>query len=228
MEDKFYEDYFEFIMRTLGKLGLTPKTVLEIACGTGKLAKIFLDKGYSIEGLDISRSMLTVAKKKGLKVYQGNMVDFELNKKYDLILCIFDSLNYIQEASELQQCFKSVNKHLNQDGLFIFDMNSDFKINKIIPDFKTEYYKVGDIETVWLNSHETDTWISEMIFFEKTKDGKYVRFCEKHIEKAHKIGIVRKLVKKADFEIVESHSDFQFSKIRRNSKRWFFICKRRK
>lgn len=225
MRDKFYQDYYQFVTEILKEQGLEPKTILELACGTGKLAKIFLDKGYNIEGLDISKNMLRVAKKKGLKVHQGNMVDFKLKKKYDLILCIFDSLNYTQEQSELHQCFKSVKKHLSQDGLLIFDMNSDYKINKLIPNFGTEYYKVGDIEMVWLNTHEPDTWVTEMIFFEKTENGKYQRFYEKHIEKAYKISTIKSLLQKAKLEMIASYSDFQYSKMRRNAKRWFFVCK---
>jgi len=67
-------------------------------------------------------------------------------------------------------------------------MNSDFKINKAIPDnpVKTEYRKIDDIEFIWLNSHRPDTWIIELIFFEKSENGKYQRFYEKHIEKAYK------------------------------------------
>jgi len=80
MPDKFYEDYYKFIIEILKKLELKPASILELACGTGKLAKIFLDEDYNIEGLDLSQSMLSIAKKKGLKVYQGNMVNFKLNK----------------------------------------------------------------------------------------------------------------------------------------------------
>jgi SAM-dependent methyltransferase len=229
MPDRFYEDYYGFIVEILERFEIRPIESLEVACGTGKLAKIFLDKGYAIEGLDLSESMLNIAKKKGLKVHQGNMIDFELNRKYDLILCIFDSLNYVQQQSELQQCFDSVNKHLDQDGLFIFDMNSDYKINKTIPrNFaKIQYYKIGDIELIWLNSSEPNTWIADMIFFEKAENGMYRRFCEKHIEKAYKLNIVKSTLKKSRFQIAASYADFEFSKIKKNSNRWFFVCRKK-
>jgi len=146
-----------------------------------------------------------------------------------LILCIYDSLNYIQRQSDLQQCFNSVNKHLHPDGLLIFDMNSVFKINRIIPNnpVKTQYHRVGDIELVWLNLHEPDTWIAEMIFFERMENGTYQRFYEKHIEKAYRLSTVKGLLKKANFEIIAGYSDLQFNEIRKNSNRWFFLCKKR-
>jgi len=225
MPDEFYNDYYNFIVKILKQLKIKPKTILEVACGTGKLTEIFHKNHWVIEGLDLSNGMLNIAKKKGLKVYQGNMINFKLDKKYDLILNIFDSLNYIQNLSDLQKCFITANKHLEKNGLFIFDMNSDFKINKIIPTFKTEYYKIGDTELIWLNSHKPNTWIAEMMMFCKS-NGKYTRFYEKHIEKAYKLSEIKRLLKKANFELINIYSDFNFDKVRKNSKRWFFVAKK--
>jgi ubiquinone/menaquinone biosynthesis C-methylase UbiE len=225
MRDKFYKDYYAFINRILRKLKFKPKSILEVACGIGRLMEIFHKKSYQIEGLDLSKGMLRIAKKKGLKVYQGNMINFNLKKKYDLILNIFDSLNYLQKSSDLEKCFKTTNRHINQNGLFIFDMNSDFKINKIIPTFKTEYYKVGDTELIWLNKYKPNTFIAEMIMFSKS-NGKYTRFYEKHIERAYKLNKVKQLLKKANFKLISICSDFNFGKVKKNSKRWFFVTRK--
>ncbi len=225
MRDKFYKDYYNFVVKVLKQLKFRPKTILEVACGTGKLMQIFHKKGYKIEGVDLSKGMLDIAKKKGLKVQQGNMVNFNLKKRYDLIFNIFDSLNYLQKLLDLEKCFKTISRHLNGNGLFIFDMNSDFKINKVIPTFKTEYYKVGDTELIWLNKHKPNTWVAEMIMFCKS-DGEYTRFYEKHIEKAYKLNEVKRMLKKANFELINIYSDFDFSKVKKNSKRWFFVARK--
>jgi ubiquinone/menaquinone biosynthesis C-methylase UbiE len=226
MDNKFYSDYYTFIVELIKKLNFKPKNILELACGTGKLAKIFLSRGYNIEGLDLSDEMLKIAKSKGLKVYKGNIINFRLRNKYDLIVCAFDSLNYIQKKSDLQKCFNSVNRHLNQNGLFIFDMNSDFKIKNIIPKFKTKYYKIGKYILIWLNSHKKDKWIAEIILFEKLKDRIYKKFYERHIERAYRIDTIKDALKKAKFKIISTYSDFKFNKIRKDSLRWFFICKK--
>lgn len=225
MRDNFYKDYYAFVIKLLRKLKFEPKAILEVACGTGKLTGIFHKRGYNIEGLDLSTVMLKIAKKKGLKVHQGNMINFKLKKRYDLVLNIFDSLNYLQKLSDLQKCFKTTNKHLNENGLFIFDMNSDFKINKVIPKFSTEYYKVDNTELIWLNKHKPNTWIAEMTMFCKS-NGKYTRFYEKHIEKAYRFDEVKRLLKKANFELINIYSDFNFSKVKRTSKRWFFVARK--
>lgn len=222
----FHEDYYHLIKKVLNRLKFKPKTILDLACGTGKLAKLFLDHGYVVEGLDISENMLRIAKKRGLKVYQGDMVDFKLGVKYDLIICAYDSLNYILEKSDLQKCFNSVNKHLNFEGIFIFDMNSDYKINVVLPTFKTDYHKIGDTELIWLNAYQRNMWVGELVIFEKTRNGKYRRFYDKHVEKAYKMNTIKKMLEKANFEILENFSDYKFKKIEKDSKRWFFVCKR--
>ena len=221
---KFYKNYYDFIFKILKNIEIIPKSILELACGTGILAKIFLDKGFSIEGLDISKNMLEVAEKKGINTHLANMINFKLGKKYDLILCIFDSLNYIQNQSDLLCCFRSVKKHLSEKGLFIFDMNSDYYINEVIPRHGNEYHKIGNIECIWLNSHEPNTWISELIFFEEIEGGVYRRYYERHVEKAYKLTDIKNLLKKAEFYSIETYSWFDFSELGDDTQRWFFVC----
>ncbi len=225
MRGKWHKDYYKFIFKILRKLDFKPESILEVACGTGNLMEIFDNKEYKIEGLDLSNKMLDIAKKKGLRVYQGNMISFRLNKEYDLILNIFDSLNYIQKISDLQKCFESTNNHLCEHGLFIFDMNSDFKINKILPNLKTEYYNLGDTELIWLNRHKPNTWIADMIFFSKS-NGKFTRFYEKHVQKSYRFNDIKKLLKKTNFELLNVYSDFNFGKVKKNSERWFFVTRK--
>ncbi|WXG42215.1 MAG: class I SAM-dependent methyltransferase [Candidatus Freyarchaeum deiterrae] len=225
---EFHKDYYRFIIKVLKKLRFKPKSILDLACGTGRLTKLFLDAGYEVEGLDSSQSMLNIARGRGLKVHHGNMISFELGKKYDLVICVFDSLNYVLKQSDLQKCFKSVSRHLNRDGLFIFDMNSDYKINEVLPTYKNDYHRIGDTELIWLNSHHRNTWIGELILFERKEDGLYQRFYEKHVERGYTLAAIEKLLKKVQFGILVKFSDFKFNEIVKDSKRWFFVSKKEK
>lgn len=227
MDDKFYRDYYLFVSKIFIQLKFKPIKILELACGTGKLAKLFSDKGYTIDGLDTSKYMLELAEKKGIRCYRKNMVKFNLPERYDLILSIYDSLNYLKTEKDLERCFGSVKTHLNLKGLFIFDMNSDYKINTVIPKIQNRYYKIKNAELIWLNFHKTNKWVAKMILFEKTNKH-YQRFYEKHIEKAYKLNIIKKLLKKFNFKILGIYSDFNFSKAQKNSLRWFFVCQKNK
>lgn len=229
MGDRFYLNYYRFINQIFRKNKFIPKKILEIACGTGKLAHIFFENGYEIEGIDISSEMLKFARKKRIKCYQKNIINFNLNKKFDSILCVYDSLNYIREKKDLLSCFKCVKNHLSPGGLFIFDLNSDYKINKVITsEFNKihpfRYFKIKKSEIFWLNFSKRNKWIAEIIIFEKLKSGLYRRYFERHTEVAYKLSDVKNILKKTGFKIIRIYSDFQFKPVTKNSLRWYFIC----
>ena len=219
----FYDSYYRFVIEILQKLNFNPKNILDLACGTGKLAEIFLKNGYNIEGVDLSEAMLKIARKRGLKTYRRNMVDFRLVNKYDLIVCIFDSLNYLQSQLQLQKCFGRVSAHLNNGSLFIFDVNSGYKINDYIPKVnKTAHYQIGDTEVIWENFHKLDTWVAKITMLEGGR-----KYFEKHVETAYSLTAIMGLLEKSGFDVLGVYGDFEFSKVKKNSLKWFFVCRKK-
>lgn len=144
-------------------------SVLELASGSGVMAGILKNKGYEVIASDISESMKQVS----INNFDGeykilNMSDYHLNKKFDLILCICDSLNYL-ELEELDSFFKCAYEHLNDNGRLIFDMHSI----KRLQEFKEQYIEEGfvlDIPYQWtIMSDEYSSLINEHFTF-YTKD----------------------------------------------------------
>ena len=141
-------------------------TVLELASGSGVLAGILKKQGKEVTASDISKEMKEV----DTNNFDGeylilNMIDFDLHKKYDLILCVCDSINYLYDE-ELEQMFKSVYKHLNDGGRFIFDMHNP----KRLKEFDEEYIEEGQIdENVYyqwtINSDTFDRTVNEHFTF---------------------------------------------------------------
>lgn len=141
-------------------------TVLELASGSGVLAGILKKQGKEVTASDISKEM----KEGATNNFDGeylilNMIDFDLHKKYDLILCVCDSINYLYDE-ELEQMFKSVYKHLNDGGRFIFDMHNP----KRLKEFDEEYIEEGQIdENVYyqwtINSDTFDRTVNEHFTF---------------------------------------------------------------
>lgn len=118
--------------------------VLELASGTGVLAGILKNKGYDIIASDISEDMKSAARVN----YDGeylilNMIEYHLDKKFDLILCICDSFNYLN-IDELDSFFKSAYEHLNENGRLIFDMHSISRLKE----FEEEYIEEGFIDNI--------------------------------------------------------------------------------
>jgi len=109
------------------------KNVLELGCGTGSILKCLQD-AYEVSGLDVSRKMLSVARKKvpRSKLFRQDMVDFRIDGRFDVILCVFDSINHVRRFSDWKKVFARVRQHLSRGGCFIFDINTQRKLNRHI------------------------------------------------------------------------------------------------
>ena len=102
--------------------------VLELGCGTGhKLISIAAD-GRSCTGLELSPAMLARARSKarerGVEVQwvQGDMRDFSLGRRFDLVVIAANSLLHLHSAEDLVSCFRSVRSHLAPGGRLVFDV----------------------------------------------------------------------------------------------------------
>lgn len=121
-----YNDWINFTKENI-KEG---STILDLACGSGIFLVNMNLYGYPTDGLDLSSQMVDLCKDKmfinhiNQQVYIDNMVDFKLDKKYDVITCYFDSINHLNTIEEVNQMFENVYNHLNKGGLFLFDVFS--------------------------------------------------------------------------------------------------------
>ena len=109
------------------------RKLLELACGTGSMLK-HLGRYYEVSGIDLSRHMLSVARRKvpQAKLFQQNMVTFSLPERFDVICCVFDSINHIAPFSDWKKLFANVQRHLLPGGCFIFDINTQRKLDRHI------------------------------------------------------------------------------------------------
>jgi SAM-dependent methyltransferase len=109
------------------------KSVLELGCGTGSILKR-LQGHYEVSGLDSSATMLSLARKKvpRAKLFLQDMVGFSIAGQFDVIFCVFDSINHIQRLSDWKRVFSAVHRHLAQGGCFIFDINTQRKLERLI------------------------------------------------------------------------------------------------
>lgn len=130
MEDVDYEVWADFIDEIIQVHHPNPSTVLELACGTGSLA-LSLDEllCYDILATDKSPDMIDKARKKAtgsnsVRFRSMNFLNIDLNKTFDVVVSIFDSINYLHEPNEILNLFDQVEKVLAGNGLFIFDFTT--------------------------------------------------------------------------------------------------------
>ena len=108
------------------------KTHLDLACGTGDFCTLARDSGIDTMGVDNSPEMVKIARDKFplIKFRVMDMRDFNLKAKFDLITCLFDSINHLASFKDWRKTFLSAYSHLNDNGRFLFDVNTISAVNK--------------------------------------------------------------------------------------------------
>lgn len=104
-------------------------TVLELACGTGSILEQ-LRPHYDVSGLDISKQMLEIAAHKvpQARLFRADMTRFALHEPFDVVLCVFDSINHLVSFEHWEAVFDRAREHLADRGVFIFDVNTERKL----------------------------------------------------------------------------------------------------
>jgi SAM-dependent methyltransferase len=102
--------------------------VLELACGTGRIAIPLAQQGIAVTGLDYSKPMLDLARKKAkekkvqIQWVPGDMRSFDLKRKFGTVLLLYNALWHLHELSDLERCLACVRRHLKPGGVFILDV----------------------------------------------------------------------------------------------------------
>jgi len=101
---------------------------LELACGTGQILVPIAEAGFRAVGLDLSPAMLQVARERlreaGVpgEVAEGDMRHFDLGERFALVFIARNSLLHLHGTDDLLACFRSVRRHLQPGGAFVFDV----------------------------------------------------------------------------------------------------------
>ncbi|MBO8433798.1 MAG: class I SAM-dependent methyltransferase [Tyzzerella sp.] len=228
-----YDSWVSYIEKIWEKEKLSPEIVLDLGCGTGSVTERLAKKGYEMIGIDLSEDMLSNARD---KAYNENldilylcqdMREFELYGTVNCILSLCDSLNYITDEEELLKVFKLVDNYLHPKGLFIFDMNTEYKFKNIYAD-NTYAETTENSAYIWENFYDENEKINEYymnFFIEDDETGGYERFEECHYEKAYSIETVKSLIEKAGMEFVAVYDAYTFNPPREDSERLFFVAR---
>ncbi|MBQ3553939.1 MAG: methyltransferase domain-containing protein [Clostridia bacterium] len=208
-----------------------PHLVLDLACGTGTLTRLLAQKGYDMIGVDASDAMLQKAQEKcpsSLLLLQ-NMQEFELYGTVDAIVCMLDSVNYLTEDSDLDHVFHLANNYLNPNGLFIFDINSEYKFRNILANH-TYTYETDDIFYVWENDFDEETKLCDfyLTFFEQAEDGRYTRFDEMHTERMYTCAEIEKALERHGFTVLAKCDGYTKRLPEEKSERILYVCRNTK
>ena len=210
-EDVDYNRIATYVFKAAKKNNVNLNKYLDIACGTGMVLEKMYKCFKEAWAVDYSLEMLSEAEtkfrgEKNIKFIYQNMVELELHQGFDIITCVLDAVNYIQEEKELIQFFSRVYEHLNEGGIFIFDINSYYKLSEVMGN-NTYTYDSEELFYCWENEFNDDTLNMYLTFFLKD-DGCYKKFQEEHVERAYREEFIEEVIKNAGFTIEAKTEDY--------------------
>jgi SAM-dependent methyltransferase len=131
--------------------GMSKCSVLDVGCGTGTHAAE-LKEEHDVVGVDLSESMLAIARQKvpNVQFHQGDAKDFRLDRKFDVAAMFFAVLGYQHTNEAVLDTLKNIRSHLNDNGLFIFDVWHGPTVLIEKPNAKVKKINLGDIELIRL------------------------------------------------------------------------------
>lgn len=228
INDVDYKKWVDYYFKIFDRYGLNPKLGLDLGCGTGSMSVEFAKRGIEMTGVDLSEDMLSVAREKsdGLDILYLNqdMREFELYGTVDFIVSGLDCINYITDKRDLLKVMRLVNNYLDPGGLFIFDINTRYKLEYITGD-NTFVLENDEVFCTWQNEYDEKRNISDfyLTFFCKDKDV-YRRFDEEHSQRAYTIEEITEVIEKSGMRLLKVYNDLSFESPKKNSQRVFFIA----
>lgn len=204
-----YPGWVNYVLKIFRRFKVVPRTILDVACGSGIPTVIFASKGYQMIGVDRSREMLEILEQKKrdlpIEVLCADIRDFRIPVRVDAAISLYDSINYLLTEDDLVRCFRCVFRALDEHGIFVFDMNTIFGLSEGWGT-RTFTRETEEIVSIWQNQYDPKTRISTLMltFWEKLPDGTLgEKFQEVHQERGYTGEEVKRALKAAGF--AETH-----------------------
>lgn len=162
------------VMRCIEKYSPTASSLLELGCGTGAVLH-GLSAVTSLAGMDISSNMLDIARTRlpGVEFIHGDISSFDLERKFDVIVCTYDVLNHLAEFDRWISCFACTGKHLVEGGLFIFDINTVGHLDRAAREQPQVYEFEGNTVIINVSAEERSVYEWDVRIFEHVANDQY-------------------------------------------------------
>lgn len=212
--------------------------VLELGCGTGRIMLGLAKAGFDVAGIDKSKELLAVLKKKALKdgmnpqIKEADMRSFSVDRMFRTVIIPFSSFQHLLNTKDQEACLKTVKKHLLQEGNLIIDVfNPDeSRPENIMCHQKTIKDSSGRI----ISKFHTQTFnktlqhTNSIFFIDITeKTGTLKRITTDFTLKYHFYRDLKKLLESCGFRVVETYGDYSQTRFsEKDSPRMIVVARR--
>lgn len=202
------------------------RSLLELGCGTGALLAGLTDD-MSVTGIDRSPEMLAVAERTvpGARLVQGDITAFTLPDRFDVVMCMFDTLNHVTTVDGWLRVFRCAHEHLSSGGLFIFDVNTTGRLRALAgaPPYLDEFD--GNVVLMTVQPARDGLVLWQTRIFALQADDLYRLHHESIYELGVPVGQIRDALAER-FELLAEES-LDGSPVSDSSDRVFFVYRRR-
>ncbi len=227
-----YEEMLSYMETLLQRHAIQPRSVLDLACGTGSMSVLLAKQGYRVLAADMSEEMLTAACEK-MSELEENMPFFicqpmqKLRLPYtvDWVLCCLDSLNYVTDPADVKETFHRVWEALAPGGAFIFDINSEEKLRGL--DGQVFLDENEDTYCVWRAEFEEQENICYygIDLFQREGD-LWQRSFEEHREYAYAVPQLTAFLQEAGFRTIEVYGNRTLEAPKAGEQRIYFFAQK--
>jgi ubiquinone/menaquinone biosynthesis C-methylase UbiE len=236
MKEIDYDDWADYIDALIQKHNPDAQSLLELACGTGSLALSMEELDcYDITASDFSEQMLEIARGKAhFKNSQiiWKQIDFfkvPTDVKYDVVVMLFDSINYVRDVRSVQHVFEQVKQILTDDGIFIVDFTTPQHSVKHAELMNDQGITPDNYRFVRISSYlEAEGNHYNEFIIEKLSDDKQTvleRTREVHVQKTFTLVEIRQVAADAGLQEVSAYDDLDFIEATNQSDRITLVLK---
>jgi ubiquinone/menaquinone biosynthesis C-methylase UbiE len=227
-----YSAWVDYVLKICKRYKHPPQRVLDCACGTGNVTFELASRGFEVVGVDYSEEMIEVARHKSTSACEtpptfvhSDLCAMELNRKFDTVTCLYDSLNYLTSPQMLERAFVQISKHLQPGGLFIFDMNAPYA-------FETDMFTQSDhrprqkLQYDWIAHYDRHSRLCqvEMTYTRRGENGELTHFKEMHCERSYSMGEIETCLRSSGLNLLETFDSYRIAPPHARSERWYFVA----
>lgn len=237
MDNIPYEEWSRYLISLLRERGVSDGLVLDLGCGTGSLTELLAASGYDMIGVDNAEDMLEIAMEKKLESGRDilyllqDMREFELYGTVAAVVSICDSMNYILEYEDLVRVFSLVNNYLDPNGVFIFDLNTEYKYRNILGE-STIAENREESSFIWDNYFDEESRINEydltLFIQEDGTTGEaplYRKYEETHYQRAYSVEEVKQALEEAGMVFEACYDAFTREEPKPDSDRIYIVAR---
>lgn len=209
------------ILEFLENENIKIKNHLDLACGIGALCYLFYKHNIPTKGVDISKSMLSLARKKYPEITfeEHDITKYQTTESYTLVTCTCDAVNHILKEEDLEKLFQNAYSFIEENGYFIFDIINEKEVllNKSFRSKRSEEIYVE----YYLTTKEKNKINNNIKIFQ---NGKQISE-ENLIEVLYSQEQITKIAEKIGFRVIKISNHIMAEQYRTNNKIFFILKK---